>query len=149
MKAIVRKQTSARPAKFEASKIKKRQPGPRGGKKSIPNKRTKPGEDFYVVKAHRNSQVRSALSKVTFKEKRRLALSVTGTARREREQLCSLGKLRRERSVKTEFNVPERWAGHVPFTVPFTIEGLLRAMVRGIVKPLYSLDGKPACGSAE
>ena len=143
MKKIVRKKTSGRPEMKESKKIKKKQ---RGGSAS---KRRTPGTDFYVVKAHRNSQVRSALSKVTFKKKRRLALSVTGTARREREQLCSLGKLRRERSVKTEFNVPERWAGHVPFTVPFTIEGLLRAMVRGIVKPLYSLDGKPACGSAE
>ena len=59
--------------------------------------------------------------------------------------MCTLGKLDRLASVKTELNVPERWAELIPTGVEYTIEGLLRAMVIGLMKPLYDLQGKHAC----
>ena len=96
MKKTVRNQSSGRPERFTACKIKKRKTAPRGGVKS--KKRTFGQDDlvvddFYWVKAHRNNQMRHALAKTTFREKRRLSRSVAGTARREREQLCSaMGK---------------------------------------------------------
>ena len=64
-------------------------------------------------------------------------MNAVGAFKRSREQLKNLGKLDRERSVKTENNVPERWAGLVPPTVDFTVQGLLRAMLTGLIKPLY------------
>ena len=146
MKKCVRNQSSGRPEMFTAGKIKKRKTAPRGGVKSKKDKRTVGQDDFYWVKAHRNNQMRHALAKTTFREKRRLSRSVAGTARREREQLCSMGKLDRERTVKTEFNERSRWVPEfVPSTVPFTVEGLLRAMVTGLIKPLYDINGKHAC----
>ena len=146
MKKIVRNQTSARPEQFTASKIKKRK-ATRGGAKSKKDKRTAvTQDDFFWSKGHRNNQMRHALAKTTFREKRRLSMSVAGTARREREQLCSKGKLDRKRTVKIEFNERARWVPKfVPSTVPFTVEGLLRALVCGVIKPLYDMNGKRAC----
>ena len=98
-----------------------------------------------MKKAHRNNQARSMLAKMTFSERRRLSVNATGAFKRDREQLKSLGKLDRERTVKTENNVPARWADLVPSTVDFTVEGLLRGLVTGVVKPLYDDNGKHAC----
>ena len=73
---------------------------------------------------------------------RRLSIAVSGSMRRQREQLVTLGKLDRAVTVKAEFNNVSRWAHHVPSSVPFTVEGLLKALVQGKVKPLYDVDGK-------
>ena len=147
-KDIIRHQTSARPRDTATNSIKRKK-GTRGGKASIKDKRTKEKE-FIMVKGHDNVQVREGLAKMTFRERRVLALGCTGVNRRRREQLIILGKQDRERSVKTENNVPERWAELVPAGVPFTIEGLLKAMVTGIIKkPLYDIKGKHACADCE
>ena len=136
MKKIVRKKTSGRPEMKESKKIKKKQ---RGGSAS---KRRTPGTDFYVVKAHKNNQMRSVVAQMTAREMRRLSVQAIGQAKRQCEQLCKLGKLDRNTTVKTEHNVPERWADVVPLEVNFTVEGLLKAMVTGKIKPLYNIEGK-------
>ena len=147
MKGIVRHQTSARPADFGHSKIKKRKLKTRGGSASVRDKRTK-DDSVYVKKSHNNNQMCTLLSKMSVRESRRLSRQSHGAHRRRREQLCSLGKLDRLRTVKTENNVPERWQALVPATVNFTVEGLLRGIVTGIIVPLYDVHGKPACGPA-
>ena len=144
MKMSVRRQSSARPTSFEKTKVHKRKKT-RGGELSKCNKRAS-GEDFFFVKAHRNNQCRTLLAKARIREKRRLSQHVTGQLARECEQLCALGRLDRKSSVKTENNVPERWADVIPATFsPFTTESLLRAMVMGIIQPLYDQQGKHAC----
>ena len=101
-----------------------------------------------MVKQHNNNQMRTVLAKMTKREARRLSLTASGKQRRQREQLCLLGKQDRKASVKKEFNVPSRWAEIVPAEVPFTVEGLLRAMVTGKTKPLYDVNGKHCAGPA-
>ena len=137
MKRIVRKQSSARPSSFGETKVivKKK----RGGKNSIKSAKAK---DHYFKKGHDNNQCRTILAKIHARELRRLSVQASGMSQRNREQLCQLGKLDRKASVKTENNVPERWALEVPPEVPFTVEGLLAAMITGKVKPLYDLTGK-------
>lgn len=147
MKGIVRHQSSARPEHFGAIKVRK--PRKRDGPSSKPNKRFANTPDFYMVKGHGNNQMRSCLAKMTIKEKRTLSVAVSGAGRRRKEQLCALGKLDRHSCIKTEHNVPARWAGHVPEFVPFTVEALLRAMVLGLIKPLYDIQGKHACAAAD
>lgn len=144
MKQFVRKMSSARPASFTSSKVRKRKMN-RGGVASKRDKRTKGDADFFFVKKHDNNQMRTVLAKMTVSEARKLSVSTHGVNRRQRQQLVTLGKIDRDRSVKTENNVPERWANLVPLTVPFTVEGLLRAMVTGLIKPLYDINGKRAC----
>ena len=91
-KDIIRHQTSARPRDIATTKtIKKRKKGTRGGMASIKDKRTKEKE-FIMVKGHDNVQVREGLAKMTFRERRVLALGCTGVNRRRREQLVILGK---------------------------------------------------------
>ena len=141
MKKIVRKQSSARPAFVGTKQIKKRK-ARRGGTASKADKRTDPAKDFVMVKGHDNNQCRSILAKMTVREKRRLSLTAHGAARRACEQLCKLGKLDRAVTVKSEFNIPSRWAEVVPPSVPFTVEGLLKAMVVGSIQPLYDMQGK-------
>ena len=140
MKKIVRKKTSGRPEMKESKKIKKKQ---RGGSAS---KRRTPGTDFYVVNGQGpqeqpNAQRRGADDR-TGDAERRLSVQAIGQAKRQCEQLCKLGKLDRNTTVKTEHNVPERWADAVPLEVNFTVEGLLKAMVTGKIKPLYNIEGK-------
>ena len=142
MKGVVRKQTSGRPASFVQQTIRKRKSTPRGGVASKQDKRTDNSKKFVVVKKHDNCMVRTALAKQTFRETRRLSIAVSGSMRRQREQLVTLGKLDRAVTVKAEFNNVSRWAHHVPSSVPFTVEGLLKALVQGKVKPLYDVDGK-------
>ena len=127
MKKIVRNQTSARPSSSVTKTIKKSRK--RGGKGS---KHRTVGTEFYLVKGHRNNQCKSMLAKMHAREARRLSLNVQGMAKRHCEQLCALGKLARNPSVKNEGNIPERWAQHVPLEVHFSVEGLLKAMVLGI-----------------
>ena len=148
-KKIVRGQTSARPGQVGPSIIKKRKMSTRGGPQSKRDKRTKADEFTYIKKGHDNNQARTMLAKMTVAERRTLSLNCTGMRKRGQQQLCSLGKLDRLRSVKTERNVPERWAELVPDTVTFTTVGLLRAMATGLIKPLYSLEGKPACDASD
>ena len=64
-------------------------------------------------------------------------------------QLCTLGKIDRKCSVKTEHNVPARWVDLVPAFASFTVEALLRAMVLGLIKPLYDSQGKHACAAPD
>ena len=64
MKGIVRHQSSARPEQFGASKVKKHRKK-RGGPDSKPNKRYANTPDFYMVKAHRNNQMRTVLANMT------------------------------------------------------------------------------------
>ena len=149
MKGIVRHQTSARPADFGHNRIQKRKLKQRGGTASVRDKRTKEERDsFYGKKSHNNCQVRTLLAKMTVLQTRRLSLQSHGAHRRRREQLCSLGKLDRLRTVKTENNVPERWKDLVPSTINFSVECLLRGMVTGIVAPLYDVNGIAVCGPA-
>ena len=148
MKGIVRHQSSARPEQFGASKVKKHRKK-RGGPDSKPNKRYANTPDFYMVKAHRNNQMRTVLAKMTISEKRTLSLAVSGGGRRKKEQLCTLGKIDRKCSVKTEHNVPARWVDLVPAFTSFTVEALLRAMVLGLIKPLYDSQGKHACAAPD
>ena len=140
MKGIVRRQSSARPYEAKGKEIKKKGRG-RGGKDSKPRKNYE-AKDFYITKGHNNSQMRSVLARMTSKEHRRLSDTATGKATREREQLVNLGKMDRKPCVKTDENVPERWAGLVPQGVDFTVEGLLISMVQGKIKPLYDRTGK-------
>ena len=85
---------------------------------------------------------------MTIRERRQLSLG-GGAAFRKKEQLLRLGKVDRARSVKTEFNVPERWSENVPTDVDFSVEGLLCAMVTGLIVPLYSAEGQHVCPPCE
>ena len=138
MKKIVRKQSSGRKASTLTKTIKKSKI--RGGTAS---KLSGDAKDFYMVKKHDNNQCRSVLAKMSAREVRRLSLRATGAHLRQREQLCAIGK-QRKHTVKTEFNVPERWTEHVPpnLQVLFTVEDLLKAMVQGKIKPMYDMEGK-------
>ena len=44
--------------------------------------------------------------------------------------------------MKTENNVPERWAERVPPGTSFMVEALLLAMITGEVEPLYDENGQ-------
>ena len=113
------------------------------------SKHRAPAKDFYFKKGHDNQQCRSMLAMVTAREMRRLAVGATGMGKRKCEQLVTLGILDRKATVKTENNVPERWALEVPQEVPFTVEGLFAAMIKGKIKPLYGLDGKHIATSVD
>ena len=97
-----------------------------------------------MTKGFNNHAMRSLVSNMTALELRRLSLNATGKAKKQCEQLVNLGKLERNPTVKTDMNVPERWAGLVPQGVDFTVEGLLVAMVKGVMKPLYNSEGRAA-----
>ena len=138
MKKIARKKVSWRP--FEAEgKICKKKSARKG--KACKRYKKHGDKDFYVTKGYNNYAMRSLVSNMTAMELRRLSLNATGKAKKQREQLVNLGKLERNPTVKTDMNVPERWAGLVPQGVDFTVEGLLAAMAKGVMKPLYDSEG--------
>lgn len=141
MKGIVRRQSSARPYEAVGKTIKK-STTQRGGKASKARKKGGAPQEFYHTKGHRNCQMKGVLARMTKKELRRLAVTATGKATREREQLVNLGKIDRKPCVKTDLNVPERWVGLMPEGVDLDVEGLLVAMVTGKMKPLYDRTGK-------
>ena len=79
MKAIIRGQTSARPRSLVSKTIKKRKLKQRGGPLSVHNPKKSNEATTYIIKAHDNSQVRTALAKQTFRER-----SLLGAAHRKR-----------------------------------------------------------------
>ena len=72
MKAIVRKQSSARPRSCVEKTVKKKRRGGTAAKRRADDK------DFYMVKGHDNVQMRSSLAKMTKREARRLSLTAQG-----------------------------------------------------------------------
>ena len=137
MKKVARNQTSNRKTAIGKPQtiIRKK----RGGKMSKPRKE---GSSSYTVGGYNGNKMAQMLGRTTYREER-LWNDEAAPLHRKREQLFTLGKMCMNPKVKQDpIGGAERWGSKIPSGVEFSVVGLLSAMCKGLVKPLYSLDGK-------